>query len=695
MTQEKSGFTGRSGNSGTMNGNTEQDDLRERVATAMASPWVPVAAALVFLLAILAALLSVLFNSRNDGQQVALTEVIRTARAGNHVQASQLALSLKRPPDGLPKLLQWFYLIDPKTPIEAIELDELDAFLTANQHWPGTKAMEVKRERLLAQERSPAEMLEYYAEFKPTTEAGRRRALQAQLQAGDFEDAVAKIRRLWASKRFAFQDELTFEETFADYLREEDYRARVSHLLMGKQRADARRFYDHLNDEWRAFAEALDADIGGDSTLREALPISFQRHPAFVLPEVLALDAAGENDAAQAALARIPPDLRVPELEWRARHILIRQALKEQNFDLALGLAQRHGLDVGNDRAEAEWMKGWIALTRLGLPHPAQEAFERSLTFSEDVRLQDRARYWLAQAMRARGLNLAAEHELELCAAHAHSFYGQACMSALGRKLFENDFPRANANKGLKSDELAELTFWANTLWDMEIGSLAERFVYALSTAAQTPSDFDALVTLARENGKQRITLIMARNAAERGLYELKSLLPKLTIEPARGLRVDEALVHAIAWQESKFQTGAVSRSGALGLMQILPPTARAMAQRHDLEFKEEALTRDARYNLTLGAAYLQDLQSRFKDADLLAISAYNAGPGNTQRWMREFGDPRTNAIEPLVWMESISYGETRDYARRVTALYNLYRARFANGPVEILMPRHLLGSRS
>ena len=96
----------------------------------------------------------------------------------------------------------------------------------------------------------------------------------------------------------------------------------------------------------------------------------------------------------------------------------------------------------------------------------------------------------------------------------------------------------------------------------MEIGSLAERFVYALSTAAQTPSDFDALVTLARENGKQRITLIMARNAAERGLYELKSLLPKLTIEPARGLRVDEALVHAIAWQESKFQTGAVSRSG-------------------------------------------------------------------------------------------------------------------------------------
>ena len=678
-----------------MNGDRGQDDLRERVAALLASPWTPVAAAFAFLLAILFALLTVFFNSRTEGQQDALTAVIKAARAGNHIQASQLAFSLKRPPEGLPKLLQWFYFVDSKTPAENIDINELNAFLNENQHWPGTRAMEVKRERLLSELKSPAEMLAYYAEHKPFTEAGRRRALQAQLQAGDFESAVADVRRQWASKRFAFQDELAFERAFADHLREQDYRARVAHLLMGKQRADARRHYDKLDEDWRAFAEALDAHIGGDSTLKDALPLRFQRHPAFVLPTVLELDAAGQHDEAQAAMARIPPALRLPELEWRARHILIRQALKEQNFDLALGLAQRHGLEVGDNRAEAEWMKGWIALTRLSLPHPAQEAFERSLASAEDVRLQDRANYWLAQALRARGQDARAVEALEVCAAHSHTFYGQACLSDLGRKLFETDFPRATAKKGLKTPELDELKFWATTLWSMDISSLAERFVFAMSTAAQTPDDFAALVELARQHKKNSLTLIMSRNAAERGLYELESLLPKLSIQPARGLRVDEALVHAVAWQESKFKTGAVSRSGALGLMQILPATAQAMATRHDLEFKEEALTRDAQYNLTLGAAYMQDLQRRFKDADLLAISAYNGGPGNTRRWMREFGDPRTNAIQPLVWMESISFGETRDYARRVTALYNLYRARFANGPVEVLMPRHLLGSRS
>ena len=677
-----------------MNDQSGPEDMRERATSVLMSPWTPIAAAGLFVAAILIAVVSVLLGNRTDNSQDALTEVIRAARSGSHVQASQLALSLSKPPEGLPKLLQWFYFVDNNTPLEDIDPGELDAFLTANQHWPGTRTMELKRERLLALERTPAEMLEYYADHAPTTEAGKRRALLAQLEAGDFEGAVEEIRHLWGTKRFAFQDEVAFENAFGDHLREEDHRVRVAYLLMTRQRADARRHYSKLDEDWRAFAEALDADIGGDRSLRDALPAEFQRHPAFVLPEVLSLDAAGEYDAAQAALARIPPELRLPEQEWRARHILIRQALKEQKFDLALGLAQRHGLEKGDNRAEAEWIKGWIALTRLGLPHPAQEAFERSMKAAVDNRLRARALYWLAQAMNARGKTVDAKQTLTTCSEMAHTFYGQACLSALGKKLFEGDFPRANAKKGLARPELQELKFWAETLWSMEINSLAERFLFALGSAAETPDDFAAIAELARANNKESLILILARNASERGLYELEALLPKLSIQPARGLRVDEALVHAIAWQESKFKTAAVSRSGALGLMQILPATAEAMAARHDLDFDKEALTRDARYNLTLGAAYLQDLQRRFEDADLLAITSYNAGPGNSRRWMREFGDPRTNAIEPLVWMESISFGETRDYARRVTALYNLYRARFANGPVEILMPRHLLGSR-
>ena len=145
-----------------MNDQSGPEDMRERATSVLMSPWTPIAAAGLFVAAILIAVVSVLLGNRTDNSQDALTEVIRAARSGSHVQASQLALSLSKPPEGLPKLLQWFYFVDNNTPLEDIDPGELDAFLTANQHWPGTRTMELKRERLLALERTPAEMLEYY-----------------------------------------------------------------------------------------------------------------------------------------------------------------------------------------------------------------------------------------------------------------------------------------------------------------------------------------------------------------------------------------------------------------------------------------------------------------------------------------------------------------------------------------------------
>ena len=670
------------------------DDLRDRIIGILTNPWAPVTAGLLFLLASGAALLSVMLGSHAEDERDALAAIIREARAGNHLQASQLALSMRRPPEQLPKLLEWFYFNDPDTPLDQIDLPTLSAFIDDNQHWPGTRTLEIKREAKLARVRPPAEMLAYYAKHPPVSTSAQRRHLIARLEAGDFDAAASEIRHQWATRWMKSDDERAFEATFGELLQAEDRRRRVAFLLMTGKRTDARRHYDDLDPDWLAFAEAVDADRGGDASLAEALPNDMLRHPAFVVPTVLALDAEGEHEAAEAALLSIPTEMRMPEQEWRARHILIRQALKDQDFDLALGLAQRHGLEDGRNRAEAEWLKGWVALTRLSLPHPAQEAFERSLSTTDETRLRARARYWLAQALRAQGDEAGAENQLEACAGHAHTFYGQACLSALGRKLFDARYPRPRPARGLSDADLAELVTWARTLHEMGINSLGERFLHALNSAARTEDDLAALMTLLDEVGRDDLSLLFAIRAADRGLYNPDALLPQLDIQPARGLRVDEALVHAIAWQESKFRIGAVSRSGALGLMQVLPATAKAMAERHRLPFDEASLTKDARYNLTLGAAYLQDLQRRFEDADLLAIAAYNGGPGNTRRWMREFGDPRTNAIEALVWMESISFGETREYARQVTALYNLYRARIARGAVEILMPRHLLGSR-
>ena len=125
----------------------------------------------------------------------------------------------------------------------------------------------------------------------------------------------------------------------------------------------------------------------------------------------------------------------------------------------------------------------------------------------------------------------------------------------------------------------------------------------------------------------------------------------------ARGL--DPALVAAVIYQESKFRTGARSSSGAVGLMQLTPATAQAIALRTGgTTFHVSDLT-DPVINIRYGTWYLRNLFTKYHD-ERLVLAAYNAGQGNVDRWRREG--------------VGIQFAETRAYVDRVEKLKGIYR---------------------
>jgi soluble lytic murein transglycosylase len=125
-------------------------------------------------------------------------------------------------------------------------------------------------------------------------------------------------------------------------------------------------------------------------------------------------------------------------------------------------------------------------------------------------------------------------------------------------------------------------------------------------------------------------------------------------------------MVHAISRQESQFAENAVSHAGARGLMQLMPGTAREQAGKMGLPYDPSSLMGDAGYNLRLGDAYFQRVLSYFNGSYPLAVAAYNAGPGNVNKWLRANGDPRNGEIEWIDWIERIGLSETRNYVQRV-----------------------------
>jgi soluble lytic murein transglycosylase len=136
------------------------------------------------------------------------------------------------------------------------------------------------------------------------------------------------------------------------------------------------------------------------------------------------------------------------------------------------------------------------------------------------------------------------------------------------------------------------------------------------------------------------------------------------------------AAIYAITRQESRFQPDAVSSSGAKGLMQLMPATAKWTAQKLGLAYSASKLTSDPEYNAQLGSSYLAS-QLRIYDGSLvLAAAAYNAGGGNANKWIAAYGDPRASNVDPVVWVELIPFQETRKYVQRVIGNYLVYRAR-------------------
>ena len=196
--------------------------------------------------------------------------------------------------------------------------------------------------------------------------------------------------------------------------------------------------------------------------------------------------------------------------------------------------------------------------------------------------------------------------------------------------------------------------------------------------------DRDELLKLTNFTNEKNISFVeigIAKQAAKRGIILPKAYFPinDISIYP-NDLPLEVLL--SVARRESELNANAISPAGAIGLMQILPSTARQMAKELGIKYSKKRLKSDSRYNVKFGATYLIRLIEKYEGSYLLAFAAYNAGPRKVDEWIEFYGDPRDPVISVVDWIEHIPYKETRNYVMRVTESLYVYRSRI-NGFVE------------
>jgi soluble lytic murein transglycosylase len=181
-----------------------------------------------------------------------------------------------------------------------------------------------------------------------------------------------------------------------------------------------------------------------------------------------------------------------------------------------------------------------------------------------------------------------------------------------------------------------------------------------------------ALIALASATRLPGLSLRLgaAITSANGKLYDA-ALYPLPRWEPDNGYEVDKALIYALVRQESQFNTAARSPAGAAGLMQLMPRTASYMTGRDFSQNNDTALN-DPELNLTIGQKYVQHLlgQENIDNNLFFMLAAYNGGPTQARQWQREleYGD------DPLLFIETVTASETRNFIERVLANYWIYR---------------------
>ena len=626
--------------------------------------------------ALLAATIAALFPfaaARADDAGL-LAQALRAADQGDWAGAATVAQS-----SGAlaAEIVQWKQLREHEAPFGAYY-----DFIARHPDWPGLKLLRKKGEAALTGSEPADLMLAFFGTEPPQTGQGSLALANAHLARGDAAAAAAEVVRGWRTLSLTTEEQGALLSAFGEMLAEH-HDGRMAAMLRAGLVADARRMLPLASDNTRRVAEAriaLQADGKGIDALIAAVPdkmagswgLAYDRFRWRILKDNY--DSAGDLMLERSDSADSLGD-PAHWADWRRK--LARREMRQGDPARAYRMAARHHLtpDAGEDYADLEWLSGYIALRKLGDGDTALRHFDRFAAAVDGPISLGRAGYWRGRALEALGRMAEAQAAYAEGARYQTSFYGLLSAEKVGLPL-SPALVGGEAYPDWRQAAFAQSQVFQAGVLLMRSGdqTLAARFLLHLAEGLPG-EEIGRIAGLANEMDEAYVALALAKAAADKGVIWPSAYFPVIGMDRL-DLPVRTELALAIARRESEFNPIVVSHVGALGLMQVMPDTARMMADKTGLGYDRARLTSDWQYNARLGAAYLDGLVEEFGPSPLLVATGYNAGPGRSRKWIAELGDPRAEGVDPVDWIEHIPFRETQTYVMRVAESLPIYRAR-------------------
>ena len=588
-------------------------------------------------------------------------------------------------------------------------------FVEDNPSWPDRPLMLQRTDEALFQ-LGAAEAGAIKAHFKgrePANGISRAALATALLATGDTAGAKALVVKAWREETIPAIHEAAFIERFRALLTTADHKWRLDRLInddirwaseRNERAAVARRTIALLPEAEQKRANARLAVFlraSGAQALLDAAPASEGEDWGFVFHKAQQARHAKRQDDANRLLLSAPTDaakLGNPDGWWTERRAAAYAALNSGRNKLAYDLVRDAGPLSVNPLKEQTFLAGWIAF-RLLKDTKAGEAQFRAMRKAADGPLsRAKASYWLGRVAEARGDAAAAKEHYKAAGVEGDTFHGllarlklAPATRTLGLKppaMPSNaDIERFRSLDAVKAAVIARKA-------GLDLG-ITRGFLFHLRSVLETEAQGALVAHLAHALGDTQTGVRVGKQGIARGQNLITYGYPLNAFPGYQPLRQppETAFLLSITRQETEFHPTTVSGAGAKGLMQVMTVTANHVCRDYRIKCEIPRLLSDTSYNTTIASAYIADRMDEFDGSYVLTLAGYNAGPGRTRQWIRQFGDPRDPKVDPVDWIERIPFQETREYVAKVLSNVQIFRARLGD-PAPLRLDQDLVRAR-
>ncbi len=573
---------------------------------------------------------------------------------------------------GLEDVLFWLRLTNHG---HAHKFSEIKNFLARQPIWPERKKLILIAESLIDDTIPPIERDKWFSIHHPHTPNGKLEWIKTLEILNETERRDSLILKTWLNTRLTRRAQSRLRRVYPNIIDKSANWIRFDNFLWQGRTRSAQKMYSLMNKDQILLAEArlrLRHMTGGVDAAIKRVPLYLRDNQGLVYERLRWRNRKGMNKKARELLVNVQRDQTFPKLWWRERSRQIRSSLGAGEYNEAYKLALGHIQTDHYTKAEADWTAGWIALRYADKPIEAAKYFTVMYNHVKTPLSKSRAAYWAGRAFQTASKTSVSNSWYNLASNYKTTFYGQLAEKAL---LIEpNNSPSPPTSK-IQYDDGIDINFYLETitaLHSINKKILARKFLKALAFSNISKENFIRLATLANQIGYSDMSVYIARRAARKGIFLMDLGYPTIKLPYNSG--VEPALILSVIRQESNFDKKAKSRRGAVGYMQLMPKTAKEIGKILKFNFTLAHLKENPTLNIVLGSEYLRRLIEKFDGSYVLALAAYNAGPLNVKRWIKNAGDPRKIEVDVIDWVERIPFRETRNYVQRVLENVTVYR---------------------